>query len=206
MEVVCLDLEGVLVPEIWVKVAERTGIEALRSTTRDVPDYDQLMRQRIGLLDAHGLTIHEIRSVIEGLEPLPGAGAFLDSLRSRYQVVILSDTFYQFATPLMRKLAWPTLLCNRLEVDADGKVLDYRLRQPDQKRHAVRALRGLSFRVFAAGDSYNDIGMLEEADAGIFFRPPEVVVRDYPDYPVTVEYDELEAAISDRAQARPSPG
>lgn len=196
MEVVCLDLEGVLVPEIWINVAERTGIEALRATTRDVPDYDELMRHRLGILEAHGLRLDDIRSVIEGLQPLPGAREFLDSLRERYQVVILSDTFYEFAGPLMRKLAWPSLWCNRLEIDADERVVDYRLRQPDQKRYSVRALRGLSFRVIAAGDSYNDIGMLEEADAGILFRPPDVVIRDYPDYPVTSDYDELDAAIT----------
>lgn len=196
MEIVCLDLEGVLVPEIWIGLAERTGIEALNATTRDVPDYDVLMRRRIEILDTHALGLDDIRTVIEGLEPLPGARAFLDRLRERHQVLILSDTFYEFARPLMRKLAWPTLWCNRLRIDADNRVVDYRLRQPDQKRHAVRAVRGLSFRVTAVGDSYNDIGMLEEADAGIFFRPPDVVVRDYPDYPVTIAYEELDAAIA----------
>src|SRR5262245_55823563 len=163
--IACLDLEGVLVPEIWIAVAERTGIDALRRTTRDEPDYDKLMRGRIELLEQHGLALTQIADVIAGLRPLEGAREFLDALRQRTQVVIASDTFEQFGRPLMAQLGWPTLLCHRLELEAD-RIVGYRLRQADQKRHIVRAFQGLGFRVIAAGDSYNDLGMLEEADAG----------------------------------------
>ena len=178
MVIVCLDLEGVLVPEIWVNVAERTGIEALRRTTRDEPDYDKLMRARLEILDQHGLGIREIVEVIGGLEPLDGASRFLDELRERFQVLILSDTFYPFAGPLMRKLGFPTLFCHDLEIDAQGRIRNYRLRMPDQKRAAVRSLRELLFPVVAAGDSYNDTTMLSEADAGILFRPTPNVIEE----------------------------
>lgn len=186
-----LDLEGVLVPEIWIAVAERTGIEALRRTTRDEPDYDKLMRARLEILDDHGLRLHDITDVIGGLRPEPGARDFLDELRSRMQVIILSDTFEQFAQPLMRQLGWPTLLCHRLAVDGDDRIVDYRLRQPDQKRHAVEALRSLNYQVISAGDSYNDTSMLAAADQGILFRAPANVVAEFPQFPSLSEYDEL---------------
>ncbi|MGI9288219.1 MAG: bifunctional phosphoserine phosphatase/homoserine phosphotransferase ThrH, partial [Pseudomonadales bacterium] len=170
MEMACLDLEGVLVPEIWIDFAERTGIEALKATTRDIPDYNQLMQQRLRLLDEHGLKFDDIQAVITGMEPMPGAVAFLDWLRERFQLVILSDTFYEFSQPLMRQLGWPTLLCHRLEIADDGRVTDYHLRQKDPKRCAVKAFHDLNYRVIAAGDSYNDTTMLAEADAGILFK------------------------------------
>ena len=193
MYIACLDLEGVLVPEIWINVAERTGIEALRRTTRDEPDYDVLMRYRLEILEEHRLGLPDIQAVIAAMGPLPGAREFLDWLRERHQVVILSDTFYEFAAPLMRQLGHPTLLCHRLEVAADGRVTGYRLRMPDQKREAVKAFHGLRFRVVAAGDSYNDTAMLQEADAGILFCPPENVVREFPQFPVARDYDALRA-------------
>jgi len=199
--VVCLDLEGVLVPEIWINVAERQGIDALRLTTRDVPDYNKLMRHRLDVLDQHGLTIKDIQTVIGSLVPLDGAGEFLTRLRESCQVIILSDTFYQFATPLMRQLGWPTLFCNELVVDESDRIIDYRLRQPDQKRQSVKALHALNFKVIAAGDSYNDTSMLQEADRGIFFRPPENITREFPQFPVTREYGELRAAIEEALQA-----
>jgi phosphoserine/homoserine phosphotransferase len=201
LQIVCLDLEGVLVPEIWIAVAERTGIPALRRTTRDEPDYDALMRGRLEILRRHGLGLPDIQQVIAGLGPEPGARAFLDALRERYQVLILSDTFYEFAMPLMAQLGFPTLFCHRLEADAQGFVVAYHLRMKDQKRAAVKALKALAFRVVAAGDSYNDTAMLAEAHAGILFRPPQNVVDEFPQFPVTREYDALRAEI-DRAAAR----
>lgn len=201
MEIACLDLEGVLVPEIWINVAERTGIPELRLTTRDIPDYDVLMRRRLALLEEHGLGLPDIQAVIETLGPLPGARAFVDWLRERFQVVILSDTFYEFAAPLMRQLGWPTLFCHRLEVNAGGRITGYRLRQPDQKRAAVQAFQALNFRVIAAGDSYNDTAMLAAAEAGILFSPPENVIREFPQFPVTRTYAELRAAF-ERAAVR----
>lgn len=195
VRIACLDLEGVLVPEIWIAFAEKTGIEALRATTRDVPDYDVLMRQRLRILDAHGLGLPDIQRVIATLAPLEGAAQFLDWLRERLQVVILSDTFYEFAAPLMKQLGFPTLLCHRLETDAEGRVTDYHIRLADQKRAAVRALHALNFRIAAAGDSYNDTAMLAEADYGILFCPPENVVREFPQFPVTRNYDELREAF-----------
>ena len=200
MIVACLDLEGVLTPEIWIAVAERTGIEALRRTTRDEPDYDKLMRGRLELLEANRLGLVDIQHVIGGLDPLPGANAFLDWLRERFQVVILSDTFYEFAAPLMRKLGHPILFCNDLEVDADGRIRDYRLRMPDQKRASVEALAALNFRVIAAGDSYNDTTMLAAADRGILFRPPDNVVAEFPQFPVTGTFDELREAFENAAE------
>ncbi len=193
--IVTLDLEGVLVPEIWIAVAERTGIDALRRTTRDEPDYDVLMKGRLELLAAHDLTMSVIEGVIGGLEPLPGAPAFLDELRQRTQVLILSDTFEQFGRPLMRHLGMPTLLCHRLVV-TDDRVVDYRLRMPDQKRRAVQALHGLNYRVVAAGDSYNDTAMLAEADAGFLFHAPAHVIAEFPRFPALDTYDELLARIS----------
>ncbi|MFZ0256798.1 MAG: bifunctional phosphoserine phosphatase/homoserine phosphotransferase ThrH [Gammaproteobacteria bacterium] len=201
MEVACLDLEGVLVPEIWIGVAERTGIGALRATTRDVPDYDELMRQRLFYLDQNELGIADIQAVIETMDPLPGALTFLDWLRERFQLVILSDTFYELAMPLMRRLGWPTLFCNHLDVGEGGKIISYRLRQTDQKRQAVKALRALNFRTIAAGDSYNDTNMMAEADAGIFFRPPSDIAQKFPQYPITQTYEEMREAFC-RASSR----
>ncbi|MEZ5203689.1 MAG: bifunctional phosphoserine phosphatase/homoserine phosphotransferase ThrH [Acidimicrobiales bacterium] len=192
--IVCLDLEGVLVPEIWIAVAERTGIDALRRTTREEPDYDVLMRYRLDLLAEHGLTMSLIQDVIGTLEPLPGAKAFLDALREQTQVVILSDTFEQFAEPLMRQLGWPAIWCHRLVVE-DDRITDYRLRMADPKRNAVQALQGLNYRVIAAGDSYNDTTMLLAADAGFLFHPPENVQREFPQLLAIDEYDDLLAAI-----------
>jgi phosphoserine/homoserine phosphotransferase len=191
MQIACLDLEGVLVPEIWINVAERTGIEELRATTRDIPDYDLLMRQRLRILNEHRLKLVDIQKVIAGMGPLPGAHEFLNRLREKFQVIILSDTFYDFAAPLMRQLGHPTLLCHRLKIDSAGRVADYHLRMPDQKREAVKALHHLKFRVVAAGDSYNDTAMLAEADAGILFCPPQNVIDEFPQFLVTSTYDEL---------------
>jgi phosphoserine/homoserine phosphotransferase len=191
VEIACLDLEGVLVPEIWIAFARMTGIDALKATTRDVADYDVLMKQRLRILDQHGLGLAEIQKVIAGLRPLDGATEFLDWMKERFQVVILSDTFYEFSQPLMRQLGWPTLLCHRLVVDEAGKVAGYTLRQKDAKRQCVKAFRGLNFRVIAAGDSYNDTAMLEEAHAGILFRAPDNVIREFPQYPAVHSYDEL---------------
>lgn len=198
MKIICLDLEGVLVPEIWIGVAERTGIEELRLTTRDISDYDVLMKRRLEILDEKELGIGDIHEVIDTLDPLPGALEFLDSVRASVQVAILSDTFYQFAEPLMRKLRWPSLYCNDLEIGGDGRVTGYRLRQPDQKRMAVQAFKALKFDVLAAGDSYNDLSMLTEADAGVLFRPPEKLVAEYPDFPVTQTHEELHTALLGR--------
>ena len=201
MHIVCLDLEGVLVPEVWISFAERTGIPELRLTTRDVPDYDQLMRGRLKILAEHKLGLAQIQEVISGLEPLEGARAFLDRMRQDFQVIILSDTFYEFGMPLMRKLGMPTLFCHQLVVGTDGSITGYRLRQSDPKRKAVAALKELNFRVLAAGDSYNDTSMLSEADAGVLFRAPVNVVREFPQFPVTERYDELEAALRNASSA-----
>ncbi len=189
--IVTLDLEGVFTPEIWIAVAETTGIRALRRTTRDEPDYDKLMHFRIAILEEQGITLAEIQDVIANMGLLSDAREFLDWLRGRTQVIILSDTFYEFAAPLMAQLGQPTLLCNMLEVDERDMITGYRLRINDGKREAVRALKALNFRVIASGDSYNDMTMLEEADHGILFRPPPNVITDYPQFPVTTEYREL---------------
>ena len=201
MQVVCLDLEGVLIPEIWIEFAQRTGIAEFKRTTRDEPDYDKLMRYRLALLKAHGLKLSDIQNVIGGMAPMAGAEAFLDELRGRFQVIILSDTFYEFAEPMMLQLGRPTLFCHKLVIDADGFVADYTLRQPNQKAHAVNALKSLNFQVIAAGDSYNDTGMLGAADAGFFIHPPEAIVAQFPQYPVNRSYAELKASI-DSASAR----
>jgi phosphoserine/homoserine phosphotransferase len=192
--IVTLDLEGVLVPEIWVAVAERTGIDALRRTTRDEPDYDVLMRGRLALLDQHGLDLALIQEVIASLGPLPGAREFLDRLRERTQVVILSDTFEEFAHPLMRQLGWPTIFCHRLVIEA-GRVTGYTLRQPNQKQRSVEALRGLNYRVLAAGDSFNDVTMLQAADYGFFFHAPPAIQAQFPQFPAYETYDELLSAM-----------
>jgi phosphoserine/homoserine phosphotransferase len=197
VQIACLDLEGVLVPEIWINVAERTGIEALRITTREEPDYDVLMKRRLGILEQHGLRLPDIQKVIGSMGPLPGAAGFLDWLRSRFQVLILSDTFYEFAMPLMRQLGHPTLFCHKLGLDAEGRIVDYHLRLADQKRRAVEALHALRFQVIAAGDSYNDTAMLGAADVGILFRPPDNVIREFPQFPVAVSYEELQRAFEE---------
>ncbi len=191
MEVACLDLEGVLVPEIWIDFAERTGIAELRATTRDIPDYDVLMKQRLRILGEHGLGLNDIQAVISTMAPMPGAREFIDWLRERFQVVILSDTFYEFSQPLMRQLGFPTLFCHRLVADATGRIVDYTLRQKDPKRQCVKAFHGLNFRVIAAGDSYNDTTMLSEADAGILFKAPANVIKEFPQFPAVHEYADL---------------
>ncbi len=201
MKIVCLDLEGVLVPEIWITFAERTGIPELRRTTRDEPNYDTLMKYRLGILAEKKLGLPDIQQVIGEMGPMPGARAFLDQLREDYEVIILSDTFYEFAHPLMRQLGWPTLFCHSLETDSTGKVVNYHLRMPDQKREAVKRFKELNFTVVAAGDSYNDTAMLGEAHAGILFHPPENVVREFPQFPVTRDFDALRREI-DAAFAR----
>ena len=206
MQVVCLDLEGVLVPEIWIEFSKRTGIAAFARTTRDEPDYDKLMRERIGLLEQHRLKLPDIQRVVATMQPMDGAREFLDGLRAQHQVIILSDTFYEFADPLMQQLGRPTLFCHRLLADASGRIVDYKLRQPDQKRHAVNALRGLNFQVMAAGDSYNDTGMLSAAHAGFFIHPPAAIAAQFPQFKVHHGYAELRASIDDAAQRLRSGG
>ena len=191
MEIACLDLEGVLIPEIWMAFAEKTGIEGFNRTTRDEPNYDVLMNYRLNLLREHQLGINEIQSVIATLEPLEGAVGFVDWLRERFQVVILSDTFYEFASPLMKPLGYPTLLCHQLECAEDGSVLNYHLRQANPKRQSIVALKSLYYRTIAAGDSYNDTTMLSEADVGILFRAPENVTNEFPQFPSVRSYEEL---------------
>lgn len=197
MEVVCLDLEGVLVPEIWIAFAEKTGIEKLRLTTRDVPDYDVLMKGRLDILREHGLKLADIQSVISSIEPLEGAKEFLDELRSVTQVVILSDTFREFASPLMRKLAWPTIFCNSLVVDDGGNITGYTLRQKDGKRKAIEHLQAMGFRCFAAGDSYNDLTMIKTADSGSLFRAPENILEEYPELHLSTTYDDFLKTIKE---------
>ena len=195
MQLVCLDLEGVLVPEIWIEFSERTGIPELRRTTRDEPDYDKLMKFRLNLLRQHKLGLRDIREVISGTRPLAGAKEFLDTLRRDFQVIILSDTFYEFAMPLMAQLGMPTLMCHKLEADANGMLVNYHLRMPNQKMEAVRRFKEINFKVIAAGDSYNDTAMLGEADAGILFCPPQNVIDEFPQFPVTRNYTELRTEI-----------
>jgi phosphoserine/homoserine phosphotransferase len=191
VEIACLDLEGVLVPEIWIEFAEQTGIDDLKATTRDVPDYDVLMKQRLSILDQHRLGLNEIQETIATLKPLEGAREFVDWLRERFQVVILSDTFYEFAMPLIKQLGNPTILCHRLRVEDSGRVSDYILRQPDPKRQSIKAFHSLNFRCIAAGDSYNDLSMLAEADAGILFRAPQNIIDEFPQYPSVYHYADL---------------
>ncbi len=195
MQIVCLDLEGVLVPEIWIEFAQRTAIPELRRTTRDEPDYDKLMKYRLGILADKGLGLPDIQAVIRDMGPMPGARDFLDSLRDAYQVLILSDTFYEFAKPLMVQLGMPTLFCHKLEADERGMLVNYHLRMPDQKRAAVKAFKELNFKVIAAGDSYNDTAMLGEAHAGILFRPPQNVIEEFPQFPVVRDFTALRAEI-----------
>ncbi len=195
MEIVCLDLEGVLVPEIWINFAKRTGIKELEATTRDIPDYDVLMRQRLRILDEHKLGLNDIQAVIADMGPLPGAREFVEWVREHFQLIILSDTFYEFAHPLMRQLGWPTIMCHKLETNDEGRITNYLLRQPDQKRMAVKSLHALNYKVVAAGDSYNDTGMLAEADKGILFDAPANVIREFPQFTVTTNYEELKSEI-----------
>ncbi|MBE8717482.1 bifunctional phosphoserine phosphatase/homoserine phosphotransferase ThrH [Cellvibrio polysaccharolyticus] len=191
MEIACLDLEGVLVPEIWIEFAKATGIESLKATTRDIPDYDVLMKQRLRILEENNLGLKEIQEVIATLKPLDGAVEFVDWLRERFQVIILSDTFYEFSQPLMRQLGFPTLLCHRLNVDERDRVIGYTLRQKDPKRQSVLALKTLYYRVIAAGDSYNDTTMLGEADQGILFHAPQNVIDEFPQFPAVHTYEDL---------------
>ncbi|MFP4160261.1 MAG: bifunctional phosphoserine phosphatase/homoserine phosphotransferase ThrH [Desulfobacterales bacterium] len=193
--ILCSDLEGVFVPEIWIKVAEKTGIEDLRLTTRDISDYNVLMDKRLSVLDAHGLTLSDIQAVIAEIDPLPGALEFLDTIRASHQIIIVSDTFIEFAGPLMEKLKRPTLFCNCLQVGNDGRIKGYELRQPDGKKKTTLALQSLNYKVIAFGDSYNDINMLQSADSSFLFRPPENVVKEYPAIPATYTYDELKEYI-----------
>ncbi|KEI71715.1 bifunctional phosphoserine phosphatase/homoserine phosphotransferase ThrH [Endozoicomonas elysicola] len=195
MDVVCLDLEGVLIPEIWIEFAAHTGIDELKATTRDIPDYDELMTMRLSILDKHNLGLNEIQEVIAGMKPLEGAVDFVDWLRSEFQLIILSDTFYEFADPFMVQLGRPTLFCHRLEVAESGKVTGYKLRQKDPKRASVKALKSLNYRILAAGDSYNDTTMLSEADAGFLFMAPDNVIAEFPQYPSITNYDDLRTAL-----------
>lgn len=195
MKMVCLDLEGVLIPEIWINVAKITGIEELKATTRDIPDYDALMQQRLRILNENGLRINDIKKVISEMSPLEGAVDFMNWLRQHYQVVLLSDTFYDFAMPLMRQMGYPTLLCHKLKIDSEGRVADYVLRQKDAKRKSVKAFKKLNYFVIAAGDSYNDTAMLSEADSGILFKPPQNVIDEFPQFPVKYTFKELKEAI-----------
>jgi phosphoserine/homoserine phosphotransferase len=196
LELVCLDLEGVLVPEIWIEFAERTGIDELRATTRDIPDYDVLMKQRLALLDQHNLRIADIQAVIKDTRPLEGAVEFVSWLREQFQLIILSDTFYEFSQPLMRQLGWPTLFCHRLISNDEGQVVDYKLRQEDPKRASVKAFHSLNYTVIAAGDSYNDTSMLAEADTGILFHAPENVIAEFPQFQAVHTYPDLMRAIA----------
>lgn len=197
MYITCLDLEGVLVPEIWIAFSEKTGIPELRRTTRDEPDYDKLMNFRLGILKEHGLGLKEIQDTIATLDPLPGAKEFLDELRSRTQVLILSDTFEQFAAPLMKKLGMPTILCNTLEVADNGEITGYKMRCDKSKLTTVKALQSIGYETIASGDSFNDLGMIQASKAGFFFRTTEQLKADYPQYPAFEEYDELLNAITD---------
>ena len=194
--IVCLDLEGVLVPEIWINVALRTGLEELKITTREMPDYDKLMRQRLAILDRNNLKISDIQEVIGTMGPMEGATEFIRWLHDRCQVIILSDTFYQFAFPLMKQLAFPTLFCNQLEIDAAGRIANYHMRMQNQKKHSVAAFKSLNFFTMAAGDAYNDTAMLGEADAGFFFRPPDHLPKEFPQFPVTHTYGELQDRLA----------
>ena len=195
MHIICLDLEGVLIPEIWINTAEKAGIEELKATTRDIPDYDELMRFRLDLVAKHDLRIQDIQQVIDTLTPLDGAKQFLDQLRAKHQLIILSDTFEQFAAPMMRQLDWPTIFCHELIIDDIGRITNYQLRKADHKRETVKRLHELNFKVVAAGDSYNDTTMLGEADQGILFCPPQNVIDEFPQFPVATDYSQLQAEI-----------
>ncbi|MBM15748.1 MAG: bifunctional phosphoserine phosphatase/homoserine phosphotransferase ThrH [Nitrospina sp.] len=200
MIVTCLDLEGVLVPEIWIAFAEKTGIEKLRLTTRDIPDYDELMQGRLKLLKENSLKISDIQAVIKEISPMEGAKEFISWLKTKFQVIILSDTFNQFAGPLMEQLDYPTIFCHDLIINASGEITDYKLRIPDAKTKAVKALQNLNLKVIAAGDSYNDTGMLKQAEAGILFRAPNNVIEEFPQFPVTHEYEDFKKIFTDMAK------
>ncbi|BBO67828.1 phosphoserine phosphatase ThrH [Desulfosarcina alkanivorans] len=191
MHIVCSDLEGVFIPEIWINVAERTGIDELRLTTRDISDYDVLMKRRLEILAANGLKLKDITDAVAAMDPLPGAREFLDWLRARTQVIIVSDTYLEFARPLMEKLGWPTLLCHGLTVDDSGAITGYNLRQADGKRKVAQAFKSLNYHVMAMGDSYNDVSMLKEAHHGVLFCPPQNVIDEYSQFPVATTYDDL---------------
>ena len=193
--IACLDLEGVLLPEIWIKFSEKSGIDELKITTRDIPDYSKLMRTRLQILQTHNLKINDIQDVINTLEPLEGAKEFLSWLKSKFQVIILSDTFYEFSGPLMKQLDYPTLFCHQLVIDDKGSIVDFHLRQEDQKTKVVKALQGLNFKVISAGDSYNDTGMLQQADSGILFCPPESVIKEFPQFPIANNYKDFKALL-----------
>lgn len=195
MEIVCLDLEGVLVPEIWINVAKKTGVRELEATTRDVANYDDLMKQRLRIINEHNFDLSVIQDVINELNPFEGARDFLNNLREHFQVIILSDTFYEFATPLMKKLGYPTLFCHRLETNSEGKIINYHLRMPDHKREAVKALHGIYYTVYAAGDSFNDTSMLAEADYGFLFRAPENIIKQFPQFPAIQTYQNLQIEL-----------
>jgi len=196
MFLICSDLEGVFVPEVWINVAEKTGIPELRRTTRDEPDYDKLMRYRMKILDEHGLKLHDIQAVIAQIRPLPGALEFIAWIKERTQLIVVSDTFIQFADPLMQQLGRPTLFCHTMVTDDTNRIIDYKLRQPDPKRKTIEALQSLKYQVIGMGDSYNDISMLKQADIGILFHPPQNVISDYPELPVTKDYEELKKILS----------
>ncbi len=204
MNIVCLDLEGVLIPEIWINFAEKVGIEELKATTRDIPDYDELMRFRLKLCAEHDFRIQDIQEVIATLTPLEGAKQFCDELRADHQLIILSDTFQQFATPMMRQLDWPTIFCHELILDTDGRITDYKLRKADHKRETVRRLHELNFSVVAAGDSYNDTTMLSEAEQGILFCPPQNVIDEFPQFPVATDYTQLRQHIDAAVATMPA--
>ena len=195
MNIVCLDMEGVLVPEIWIAIAEASGIPELKRTTRDEPDYDKLMKWRLEILKEHGLGLKEIQETIAKIDPMPGAKEFLDELRSLTQVIILSDTFEQFATPLMKKLGWPTIFCNTLEVAPDGEITGFKMRCEKSKLTTVKALQSIGYDTIASGDSFNDLGMIQASKAGFLFKSTEKIKKDYPDLPAYEEYDELLDAI-----------
>ena len=195
LTITCLDLEGVLIPEVWIGLANKTGIEELKLTTRDIKDYNELMTMRLSVLDKHGLTLADVEKVVETMDPLEGAREFLDWLRIRTEVIILTDTFREFALPLIAKLGHPTMFCHSLEVAEDKRIVNYCLRQQDQKKKAVLALKGLNLRIVAAGDSYNDLTMLLNADAGLFFKPNDKIVEEYPQLPVTRNYEELKTRL-----------
>jgi phosphoserine/homoserine phosphotransferase len=203
MNIVCLDLEGVLIPEIWINFADKVGVEELRATTRDIPDYDELMRFRLDLCSKHGFKIQDIAQVIDSLSPLAGAKEFLDRLRADHQLLILSDTFQEFAVPMMRQLDWPTIFCHELLIDVDGTIMDYKLRKADHKAETVKRLHELNFNVVAAGDSYNDTTMLAEAEQGILFCPPKNVIDEFPQFPVATSYEELRAEIDSAIERMP---
>jgi len=205
MKIICSDMEGIFTPEIWIKVAEKTGIEELRLTTRDISDYDVLMKKRLGILNANGLKLKDITDVIKTMDPLDGAFEFLEWMRSRTQVIVVSDTYVEFARPLLKKLGWPTLFCNSLTIDKEGAISDYKLRQKDGKRKTVLSLRQLQYEIIAVGDSYNDITMLKEADQGILFNPPGNVREEYPELPGTYNYEELKS-IMEKMLSNHQPG